>query len=201
MRPHGRGRAWPPPSSDATAIVGPRAQQSDHDDSNEQMWFAIRWNFYPCPIIIYQGSLSEGPKNGPISYRLGLLAAFISPQCSVSPLHLMVLWRSGNSVGVCAQAADWKAAKSIYEFSAVDIDGNEEPGDEAQIKDFAASYKVEFDMFSKIDVNGDGAHPLWKWMKDQPKGHGTLGKEGAVVKRFSPMDDPVVSMVLLVNVF
>ncbi|CAH2292995.1 phospholipid hydroperoxide glutathione peroxidase, mitochondrial [Pelobates cultripes] len=65
-------------------------------------------------------------------------------------------------------------------------------------------------MFSKIEVNGDGAHPLWKWLKDQPKGRGTLGnaikwnftkflinREGLVVKRFSPMDDPVVSWPLL----
>nr|DBA28412.1 TPA: hypothetical protein GDO54_008783 [Pyxicephalus adspersus] len=93
--------------------------------------------------------------------------------------------------------------------------GKQEPGDEAQIKDFAASYNVKFDMFSKIEVNGEGAHPLWKWMKEQPKGRGTLGniflllilfvffvlfffqflidREGIVVKRFSPMDDPVVS--------
>lgn len=31
-------------------------------------------------------------------------------------------------------------------------------------------------MFSKICVNGDDAHPLWKWMKVQPKGRGILGK-------------------------
>uniref|UniRef100_A0A8C5LQI3 Glutathione peroxidase n=1 Tax=Leptobrachium leishanense TaxID=445787 RepID=A0A8C5LQI3_9ANUR len=81
--------------------------------------------------------------------------------------------------------------------------GKQEPGDEAQIKDFAASYNVKFDMFSKIEVNGDGAHPLFKWLKEQPKGRGTLGnaikwnftkflisREGHVVKRFSPMDDP-----------
>lgn len=52
----------------------------------------------------------------------------------------------------------------------------QEPGDNAQIKAFAENYGVKFDMFSKIDVNGDDAHPLWKWMKEQPKGRGTLGK-------------------------
>lgn len=52
----------------------------------------------------------------------------------------------------------------------------QEPGDDAQIKAFAENYGVKFDMYSKIDVNGDDAHPLWKWMKDQPKGRGTLGK-------------------------
>lgn len=46
----------------------------------------------------------------------------------------------------------------------------------AEIKEFAAGYNVKFDLFSKICVNGDDAHPLWKWMKVQPKGRGMLGK-------------------------
>lgn len=52
----------------------------------------------------------------------------------------------------------------------------QEPGSNAEIKEFAAGYNVKFDMYSKICVNGDDAHPLWKWMKVQPKGRGILGK-------------------------
>ncbi|KAF4117873.1 hypothetical protein G5714_002426 [Onychostoma macrolepis] len=83
--------------------------------------------------------------------------------------------------------------------------GKQEPGTDAEIKAFAKGYNAKFDLFSKIEVNGDGAHPLWKWMKQQPKGRGILGnnirwnftkflidREGQVVKRYEPAEDPIL---------
>jgi len=84
--------------------------------------------------------------------------------------------------------------------------GSQEPGTDAEIKAFAESKGVEFgkgfDFYSKIDVNGNNAHPLWVFLKD--KQGGLLGKgikwnftkfvvdkEGQPVARFGPMDDPI----------
>jgi glutathione peroxidase len=46
--------------------------------------------------------------------------------------------------------------------------GNQEPGDEAEIAAFCSlTYGVTFPMFAKVEVNGDGAHPLFGWLRSQ----------------------------------
>lgn len=50
----------------------------------------------------------------------------------------------------------------------------QEPGTEAEIKEFVKKFNVQFDMFSKISVNGDNTHPLWSYLKS--KQGGTLGR-------------------------
>ena len=51
----------------------------------------------------------------------------------------------------------------------------QEPGTEEEIKKFATEkYGVQFDMFAKINVNGDDAHPLYKYLKK--KQGGTFGE-------------------------
>jgi len=52
--------------------------------------------------------------------------------------------------------------------------GKQEPGTDAEVKAFADGKGYKGDLFQKIDVNGGDAHPLWKWMKKQPNGKGTL---------------------------
>ncbi len=81
--------------------------------------------------------------------------------------------------------------------------GAQEPGSEGEIASFcSATYGVSFPMFAKIDVNGDGAHPLYKLLKHQAPGLlGTeaikwnftkflVDKSGKVVKRYAPTDTP-----------
>ncbi|XP_060526837.1 uncharacterized protein LOC132702302 [Cylas formicarius] len=78
----------------------------------------------------------------------------------------------------------------------------QEPGTDAEILEFANKKNVKFDMFSKINVNGDDAHPLWKYLKH--KQGGTLvdaikwnftkfivDKNGQVVERHGPNTDPL----------
>ncbi len=46
--------------------------------------------------------------------------------------------------------------------------GHQEPGSDNEIKSFCqANYGVDFPLFSKIEVNGDDAHPLYKFLKSR----------------------------------
>ena len=54
--------------------------------------------------------------------------------------------------------------------------GRQEPGSESDIEEFCQlNYGVSFPMFAKIDVNGDDADPLFKYLKNSQKG--ILGSE------------------------
>ena len=81
--------------------------------------------------------------------------------------------------------------------------GAQEPGDEAQIKQFCETrFRVSFPMFAKIDVNGTDAHPLYAFLKSAEPGLlGTeaikwnftkflVGRDGRVLKRYAPATKP-----------
>ncbi len=81
--------------------------------------------------------------------------------------------------------------------------GGQEPGTEADIKQFCSTkYSVTFPLFSKVEVNGSGAAPLYQYLTSQstkPVGSGKIswnfekfliGRDGQIVNRFSPRVAP-----------
>lgn len=82
--------------------------------------------------------------------------------------------------------------------------GQQEPGTDSEIKQFCSTkYEVSFPLTSKIEVNGEDAHPLYKWLKNESGGADIqwnfekflIGKDGRIIKRYSPKtvpEDPVL---------
>ena len=81
--------------------------------------------------------------------------------------------------------------------------GKQEPGTDEEIVEFCTmNFNTSFPLFSKIDVNGDQAHPLYTWLKKEAPGiFGSEGikwnftkflinRDGEVVKRYASKDKP-----------
>ncbi len=81
--------------------------------------------------------------------------------------------------------------------------GLQEPGTNAEIKEFcSAKYSVAFDLFSKVNVNGDQAHGFYKHLTAQntsPKAAGKVSwnfekflidRSGTVIARFDGKVQP-----------
>lgn len=80
---------------------------------------------------------------------------------------------------------------------------NQDPGTDKVIFSFCEdNYGVSFDMFSKIEVKGENAHPLFTYLTKEAKGIITdqikwnftkflVNKKGEVIDRFAPQTEPV----------
>ena len=79
---------------------------------------------------------------------------------------------------------------------------NQAPGTDEEIHTFCTGrFGITFPQFSKIDVNGKNADPLYEYLKEQKKGaigprikwnftKFLVAKDGTVLKRFAPQDTP-----------
>lgn len=79
---------------------------------------------------------------------------------------------------------------------------HQEPGGEAEIAEFCSvNFGVDFPMFSKIEVNGEGAHPLYRWLTGPHEGIPAedigwnftkflIGRDGTVRARYASDVEP-----------
>lgn len=118
-----------------------------------------------------------------------------------------------NTASNCGHTHQYKGLEAIHkQFKDKGVEvlgfpcnqfGEQEPGSADEIGAFCEkNYGVTFPMFAKIDVNGDGAHPLFEHLKS--KASGILGtesikwnftkflvkKDGTVYKRYAPRTLP-----------
>jgi len=118
-----------------------------------------------------------------------------------------------NTASKCGFTPQYKGLEALYKeygkrgFAVLGFPSNQfgeqEPGPESEIAEFCeVNYGVTFPMFAKVDVNGTGAHPLFKYLTSSKKGllgsqaikwnftKFLVGRDGAVLKRYASTDTP-----------
>lgn len=117
-----------------------------------------------------------------------------------------------NTATGCGFTPQYKGLQELYEkfasdgFFVLDFPCNQffsqAPGSDAEINEFCTlKYATTFPRFSKIEVNGDKAEPLFVYLKNEKRGKMgkaikwnftkfLVDKEGNVVKRFAPTTKP-----------
>ena len=124
--------------------------------------------------------------------------------------HPLLIVNVASKCGFTPQYAGLEALYEKYHTRGLEVlgfpcdqFGHQEPGDEAEIKQFCSlSYGVSFPMFAKIKVNGPDSHLLFNYLKQARPG--ILGseaikwnftkflvdKDGVPIKRYAPADKP-----------
>ncbi|WP_286261254.1 glutathione peroxidase [Thalassotalea atypica] len=118
-----------------------------------------------------------------------------------------------NTASACGLTPQYEGLQAIYDkyhddgFEILAFPCNQfkeqEKGTNEEIKSFCdLQFNIKFPLFSKLDVNGDNAHPLYKFLKSQAPGiFGTekikwnftkflINKDGEVVSRYAPITKP-----------
>lgn len=118
-----------------------------------------------------------------------------------------------NVASKCGFTPQYKGLEELYEkfkaqgFTVLGFPcnqfGAQEPGSEEEIQQFCElNFGVKFPLMAKVDVNGDDADPVFKWLKESAPGLlGTemikwnftkflIGRDGNVIKRYAPKDEP-----------
>jgi glutathione peroxidase len=118
-----------------------------------------------------------------------------------------------NTASRCGFTPQYKGLEEIYRrfkdrgFAVLGFPcnqfGAQEPGPESEIAEFCElNYGVSFPLFAKIDVNGPGAHPLYKYLTSARPGllgseaikwnftKFLVGKDGRAIARYAPTTKP-----------
>ena len=122
---------------------------------------------------------------------------------------VLLILNTASKCGLTPQLKELEEMYKDYKDKGFEILGfpcnqfaNQDPASNKEISEFCLrNYGVSFTMFEKIDVNGENAHPIYKFLKSNAKGilgseikwnftKFLIDKEGNVVDRFAPATNP-----------
>ena len=122
---------------------------------------------------------------------------------------VVIVVNTASKCGLTPQYEGLEKLNKLYKDKGLVILGfpcnqfaGQEPGSEKEIAEGCLiNYGVSFPMFAKVDVNGENAHPLYKYLKKELRGFPgselkwnftkfMLDKEGKPYKRYSPTTKP-----------
>jgi glutathione peroxidase len=131
---------------------------------------------------------------------------------------VVVIVNTASKCGFTPQYADLEKLYQQYKDKGLVIlgfpcnqFGKQEPGTAKDISEGCLiNYGVSFPMFSKVDVNGDNAHPLFSYLKSTLPGFISnsvkwnftkfvIDTEGNPVKRYAPITSPLKMEELIVS--
>jgi glutathione peroxidase len=155
---------------------------------------ALEREIYVARLYEFEVATIDGRQQSLAAYRgRVLLVVNVASRCGFTPQYagLEELYRKYCERGL-----------TVLGFPC-DQFGQQEPGDEAEIKEFCRlTYDVTFPLFAKIAVNGAAADPLYKYLKSARRGFlGTkrikwnftkflIDCDGDVVRRYGPIVRP-----------
>ncbi|MEH7613841.1 glutathione peroxidase [Gottfriedia acidiceleris] len=123
---------------------------------------------------------------------------------------VIIVVNTASACGYTPQYKDLQALYEEYKEEGLVILGfpcnqfmNQEPGSNEEIQSFCElNFGVTFPVFGKIDVNGDKADPLFKYLSSEAPGimglksikwnftKFIIDKNGKVIERFAPQTNP-----------
>lgn len=124
--------------------------------------------------------------------------------------QVLLIVNTASACGFTPQYAGLQALHAQYATQGLTVlgfpcnqFGQQEKGSADEIATFCErNFGVQFPLMSKIEVNGDGAHPLYRWLKAQAPGllgskaikwnftKFLVGRDGQVIRRYAPQDAP-----------
>lgn len=128
-------------------------------------------------VHAFQANLSDGKTISLETYKgTAMLIVNTASKCGLTPQYegIEKLYKEYNEDGF-----------TVLGFPCNQF-GGQEPGTDEEIRDFcSANYDISFPLFEKIEVNGEHAHPLYQYLREEAPDEADLDENNPLYQHLS----------------